>query len=510
MKFWKKIFLIFLVCLTVFGSGKNILAPSIARANQISNYSFETDLSGWGNDSDFTRVNTDAYDGSWSVKQISTGNFANFTTTNDATGITVLANTFYVLTFYAKITISSGNSPLMDVNTGSAFGTTISSRDFSGTGGNWRMFELEFNPGASTKVWLRLHNNGGTVTAFYDNFNIYTPSAPVMPTKYIKSVDVMKYTKDNICTQTSTSTIDSQLDKIIALHANYVSLSGFYDDPGCAADTPYLIKWVNEIRSKGLKVWWRMKDLSFEGDYSVNKSFNPDGDRHINNMVNWLRTNSSLILSGDMFTPFAEIQNGGINGVTFCAGSVCQFNDTGDFNAYIRRLQVMVPTLVPAGVYVGFYGFDGFVAAGLGNVDSFGTSKLDATSISLMGIFAVDHYPEAISSTFAVDLPTIHSAIGASTPLMIGEYGTIFATSTSMQQTLLTSILNDVKADPKIVGFNYWNLGPVDDNTGEGLITTTNTNKPGFGILQTFFTDPASSTMINIMGIKNGRIYFTQ
>ncbi len=502
----KKLLLSFSIVVLLLGSFN---FAKKAEANQISNPSFETDTSGWSLDSDFTRSNDTASDGTWSVKQVSAGNFANFTTTNDATGIAVTANTNYVLTFYAKVNTTSGNSPLLDIDTGSAFGTTITSRDFPSV--DWREYALPFNPGSQTKVWIRVHNNGGTVTAYYDNFNISPLTSPAIVPGFVKSIDVMKYTKDVICTPVSTSTADTQLDKIVAIGGTYVSISGFYDDPACAADTPYITMWIGEARARGLKIWLREKDLSFEGDYSVSKSFNPDGDRHFNTMIGWLRTNASTLLhAGDIFTPYAEIQNGGVNGTTFCAASTCQFNNVGDFNNYIQELQAIVPTYIPAGVYVGYYGFDGFVAAGVGNPDWSGTSQLTSATITSMGEVTVDHYPETIGSTFATDLPIMHTALGVSTPILLGEYGTIGATSTADQVNEINSETPTILADHVVFGFNYWHLGPGSDTSGEALVKTDYTNKPGYALIQAFFTAESGLPTIDIIGIKNGRLYYHQ
>src|SRR5579872_1981900 len=89
-----------------------------------------------------------------------------------------------------------------------------------------------------------------------------TPPVPTPPWA-IQSVDTMKYNKDNICSQSSTTTINSMLQSIVDIGGNYVSISGFYDNPSCGNDLSYLSKWAVLARAKGLKIWWRMKDLSF-------------------------------------------------------------------------------------------------------------------------------------------------------------------------------------------------------------------------------------------------------
>lgn len=321
----------------------------------------------------------------------------------------------------------------------------------------------------------------------------------------LQSIDVMKYTKDNICGQSTTSTIDSMIADVKAAGANYISISGYYDDPSCASDQAYMTKWVGEIRASGLKVWWRMKDLSWEGDYSVTKATSTIvSGVHQGRMDTWLNTNSSntplTMLSGDVFTPFAEVQNGGINGINYCGpSSVCQFANQTEFNTFIHTVYTDAKARVPAGVKVGYWGFDGFILAGLNNPDHQGSSYLDSTSLTQSGEVTVDDYPSSYGSgatgvpdNYAAHLPIFHTVIqsvtGSSTiPLIIGEYGTINATSTVDQNYQINLEVPMAQADSLVKGFNYWNLGPVNDITGEGLIKNDFSLKPGYTSLQHYF-----------------------
>lgn len=140
--------------------------------NLITNSSFETNTTGWSLDADYTRSNTDAYDGSYSIKQVSTSGFSNFYT--GSSGIAVDANSDYIITFRAKVTVTSGFAPLFQVNVGSAFGTTLdgSFKTISATGGEWVEQTATINTGGNTTIWLRIFNNDGAVTAYYDQFSI--------------------------------------------------------------------------------------------------------------------------------------------------------------------------------------------------------------------------------------------------------------------------------------------------------------------------------------------------
>lgn len=291
----------------------------------------------------------------------------------------------------------------------------------------------------------------------------------------------MKYSKDVICGQPSKTEIDTQVQKIKELGATHVAISGFYDNPSCGSSTALIQAWVSSIRAHGLNVWFRMKDLSFEGDYSVKKE--TDSSRHETPMLSWISANKGLIKNGDIFTPFAEPQNGGIQGVSYCALNYCQFSSASDFNSWLRKIHTAAVNALP-GVKVGYYGFDGFMAAGVGNADWAGKSQLEPSTIALMGEVAIDHYPEAIHHTLAQDLPVLRKALG-NIPIVISEYGTMTATSEAEQVNQLQAFATAAKSDAGIVGFNYWTLGP--SGATEALVRDDYSIKPGYTTLQSFF-----------------------
>ena len=84
---------------------------------------------------------------------------------------------------------------------------------------------------------------------------------PADPTWDIQSVDVMKYSKDVVCNQPTSTFITQQVEKAVEIGANYIAVSAFYDNPSCGNSTTLLTAWVNAARSHNLKVWFRMKDL---------------------------------------------------------------------------------------------------------------------------------------------------------------------------------------------------------------------------------------------------------
>lgn len=165
-------------------------SPSPGMGNQFPNPSFETDTTGWGLDSDFTRTNEDAFDGSWSIKQVSAGGFKNFTTTNNSLNkIPVIAGGKYSLSFYYKLTITSGLSPNIEIHDDTPFaGNVIASATLT-SAAVWTKKTISFTAPSTGYITFRLFNNQGTLTAFYDLFYLeltgISGSASVSPSSSV-------------------------------------------------------------------------------------------------------------------------------------------------------------------------------------------------------------------------------------------------------------------------------------------------------------------------------------
>lgn len=152
----------------------------MGNTNLVRNPSFDGPLSGnWALDADYSLSASGGNISPSCIAQSSTGNFANFTSQNDAAGgYVVVPSTSYVFSFYAKIAVSSGNPPQTQINKTSAFGTSLATLSLADTGGVYQRFSLSFTTGASdTEVWFRLFNNGGNVVAHYDNMQLEQGSA---------------------------------------------------------------------------------------------------------------------------------------------------------------------------------------------------------------------------------------------------------------------------------------------------------------------------------------------
>lgn len=295
-----------------------------------------------------------------------------------------------------------------------------------------------------------------------------------------KSVDSMKYTKDVICNQSSSAFINSWVDKAVEIGASHVAISQPYDNPGCGNALTYTVTWINAIRSKGLKVWHRHMPMAHEGIYSVAKN---NQDDYLDMISQYIINNPTMFQSGDIFTPIPEPQNGGISGITYCPGNVCQYFNQAHFNRWLKTAMLVselsFQVIGKTGIKIGYFGFDGFVAFGHNNPDWNGI--LYNSTIARMGnVVTLDHYPEAVGTSMAADLDEFH-ALYPNALVYIGEWGTI--SGTNYEQQVINS-MGAAIARPYVKGFNYWQPGPGGN---EALWNSDWTNRVHFDEVKGFY-----------------------
>lgn len=344
-------------------------------------------------------------------------------------------------------------------------------------------------------VGLNLSQNVGTFHVRFWHGSAFTVDITsavlvdaVQPTWPIQSIDMMKDSKDKLCNQLSQAQIDARVDRAVEIGATHVAISTPYTSPACGNTITYTTTWVNSIRSKGLKVWHRHPGLAFEGIYNTNKSKSPDGHRHLKIISDWISTNMTLIQNGDIFTPEAEPQNGGIQGVTFCPQNICQFSSAADFNEWLRLASIVTKQTLKAegftDVKVGYWGFDGFIVWGNNNPDHLGTSKLEAATVAAMdNIITIDHYPSG-GDSMATDLDEAR-AVWPNADFFIGEWGTIGGGTDAQLEQAVNDTFGAFAARSWIKGVNYWQFGP--DGIGEPLINSDFTKRAHFDEVQSFY-----------------------
>ena len=315
-----------------------------------------------------------------------------------------------------------------------------------------------------------------------------TPTSTVFPTPttaplsgwQIKSVSSMKETKDKLCGQDDATFVARWVDKAVELGVNYVAVETPYDSPSCGNAVAYTKLWVDTIRSRGLHVWHRHMPLSFEGIYGVTKT---NGNSYLTMIGDYIRQNPTLFVEGDIFTPIPEPQNGGINGITYCAQGVCQYQSKEQFNQWLRdAIDTANNSFSAIGLggktKVGYYGFDGFVAWGDNNPDWNGI--LEDATVTKMGNITIDHYPELVNEKMIDGLNELHAKY-PTTPIVIGEWG---STSTTDPVQQVVNSMGAAKSAPYVVGFNYWHMGMGGN---EALINSDFTNRVQFATVQSYF-----------------------
>lgn len=319
------------------------------------------------------------------------------------------------------------------------------------------------------------------------------------PQWVVQSFDMMKYTKDVVCNPPSDTFIANSVAKAKTNGATHIAISTPYQNVTCGGGTGdsnlLASRWITAARAQGLKIWHRHPNVKFEGIYSQSKVRSPDGYRHIKDITDWIDAHPTWILAGDIFTPEAEPQNGGINGVTSC-GSLCQFSSKADFNEWLRMAQLSTKLALRAndipvtstwgnttGVFVGAYGFDGFVTWGDNNGFWQGQSQIEAATVAAMdNVIAIDHYPAA-GATMAGDLDEMR-AVFPNALVVIGEIGTINDTTDTARVNSVNNWFNAFIARNYILGVNYWHQGPGGN---ESLINSDFTNKPSGDAVADFY-----------------------
>jgi len=273
----------------------------------------------------------------------------------------------------------------------------------------------------------------------------------------LRSIDAMKETKDIICNQRSVDFVNRWVETAKELGVTHIAISTPYESPVCGDAYTYTKIWADSIHNAGLNVWHRHMPLEFEGIYGSQKD---PGKDFLSQIAVYIQSHPEIFAEGDIFTPIAEPQNGGIRGVSYCAQDICMFESAAHFNSWLRNATVSTKLafetigLGSAQVKVGYWGFDGFIAWGDNNPDWQGKSFLEDATVSMMGNITIDHYPELVGSTMEQDLNELHQLF-PQIPIVIGEWGTVTGGDVSNQ------VISTMKAAqrPYIIGFNYWHMG---------------------------------------------------
>lgn len=241
----------------------------------------------------------------------------------------------------------------------------------------------------------------------------------------IRSVDMQKETQDKLKDPASEPYIKEIVKLAKEVNATHVAIGTPYDNPSDpqAVDTvEFTRQWSDAAHDIGLNVWHRHMPEGFQGFYNEKKEvkdYKPMITQYILDHPDFFR-------DGDIFAPFPEPQNGGVVGINCQPKDICQFDSVEEFNremqAYVKECRQSFAKIGKK-VKVGYYGFDGFIVAGLGNPDWEGKTFLsDETVRVLDDTITVDHYTDKGAQGYVKDYTTIHN-IFPKDQIVIGELG---------------------------------------------------------------------------------------
>jgi hypothetical protein len=236
-------------------------------------------------------------------------------------------------------------------------------------------------------------------------------------------------------------------------------------------------------------------------------------DPYTKQIVEYILNHQDMYEPGDIFTPTPEPFNGGISGVVYCGPSnTCVFNSKEQFNQWlvnVTKASIAAFDTIPrlrGKVYVGYWGFSGFVISGFDNPDWEGRGVygiIDDAVVHLSGdVISVDHYPgkgETFDTFFqSLDKRFPKERFPQGVRIVIGEYGTLNGGDiTKTSQAIVESLnayRNTSDSNLKFGGMNYWHLGPRGMGTDPGvseeaLINNDYTNREQFDVFKQFYAD---------------------
>lgn len=354
----------------------------------------------------------------------------------------------------------------------------------------------------------------------------------------IQSVDFMKISKDNATSQYTSTQMLQAVSAVKTLNLTHIAIDVPYDDYTAYSPsvTPnYASNWASAVRKDGYNVFWRQHWNSWEGDYTssgFSKATSTgtvgggpgiplgtvsgvlagtDTTSYLYKTYNYILTHASQYAPGDIFSPVAEPENGGILGVTTCynfsggGNSVtndCQFTSAEQFRVFLRdSITVANAAFSKIGlkgrIYVGYYGNSAFIVNGDGGGTPHGV--LDDRTVDAMSTVAMDDYPNPVSG-INTDLTTFQGIYGFR-PFMLSEFGTINDTTTTTKAFSLNTVVNALKSLGSTVGFNYWS---ATGGANENLIDPT-TYAP-IGAYAALQAQNTSGTFVNV-ATALGNIY---
>lgn len=313
----------------------------------------------------------------------------------------------------------------------------------------------------------------------------------------VKSLDVMKYTKDVMTSQPSDAEITSLVQNARSVGASYVAISTPMDP---TADYPVGSKpaprtaeqftqvWADAIHSAGLHVIWRGTWNGLEGLYGFAKlvgSARVDQSVWLGKIRDYITSHPTYFADGDMWAPLPERTEGIFSDST----SFLPSTGAGLQANYANFFAGMKAVSGAAFAAIGRNVATGMTANNASEILSgwIPKSLFDTAGYTVVDYYGSNHTPAEMDH----DIRAMYEATGK--PVFMQEWGDYWddRTDASSRSGYLASIyaeMRKLESDGILAGVSYWGGW---DNAGEGILDRTpagfTLNSRG-SILRNFFS----------------------
>ena len=328
-----------------------------------------------------------------------------------------------------------------------------------------------------------------------------TPGVPTLAG--LKSIDVMKYTKDVMTSQPTDAQIDSIVQNAKAAGATHVAISIPMDATGAypAGSQPaprgaeaFTQKWADTIHSAGLHIIWRGTFNGLEGLYGFPRLV---GQNRVDSSVwtgkirDYISSHSSYFANGDVWAPLPERTEGIFSdGTSFLPATGGLQTNYANFFAGVKSVSDAAFAQIGKNVTTGMTA---------NNASEIISGWIPKSLFDAAGYVAVDYY----GSTHTPDemdreIRAMHASTGK--PVFIQEWGDYWNQNAdpATRAAYLASMYAEMQKlsnDGVIIGVSYWGGW---DNAAEGILSRTpagfSLNSRG-AILQNFFGGIASAAI---------------
>ncbi len=304
----------------------------------------------------------------------------------------------------------------------------------------------------------------------------------------IRSVDVMKYTKDVVTSQPSDADIDNLVDTLKSMNITHIAIAIPMDETGSYPSTgkpsprtaeDFTQKWADTVHGKGLKIIWRGTFSGIEGLYRFTKrvgsnrfpagtaaSAPTDGSSTwLGKMYQYISGHPSYFADGDIWAPLPERTEGIFSDST----SFLPYGGAGIQANYMSFFDDVKEVSDKAFATTGKHPITGLSA---NNYSEVASTWLWKSMFETAGYVAVDYYGTSHTpSEMDRDMRLIAAYAGK--PVFLQEWGDYWNKyldqgSRSAYLESIYAVMNNLVRDGVLVGFNSW-TGWV--GTAEGILT---------------------------------------